>query len=98
MGVTEFGTEERFAINPFAPSFLRFCPAWNPPPSTPIRLTVVAPETPVSTTPYAFEVSCLIISPADTVIATDNTKVSFVIAVRICLEVATGVATAFVDL
>ena len=44
-------------------------------------------------------VSCLIISPTETVIAALNElKVIFVIAVNTCFEVMTGVCGLFVDL
>ena len=68
-------------------------------PSTPIKLTELEPVIPVSTTPNAPVVSCLIISPTATVIpALKELKVIFVTAVNTCFEVITGVCGLFVDL
>ena len=67
-------------------------------PSTPIKFTVVEPETPVSTTPNAPVLSCLIISPAAALIATLRRSVFLVIAVNICFDVETGVCGSLVVL
>ena len=94
--VTLFGTDAKFCIAPLLPS-LRKLPVVLNVPSTPIKFTDVEPETPASTTPKAPVVSCLIISPADAVMADPSVSVFFVIAVNICFDVVTGVCGLLVD-
>ena len=93
---TVLGTDAKFCIEPLSPSNRKLLEVLNVP-STPIKLTEVEPETPVSTTPNAPVVSCLIISPADAVMADPSVSVFFVIAVNICFDVVTGVCGLLVD-